>query len=753
MDVKKRFKLYKSGKRWVALALLFGGTAFFIETNQTVANADESVAQTSVQSEPDNSLQVQTEDKQESADQKDSSEAKQPVQSDSQQSTSAEETQEKAATTEETEKAASQSTPKAAEQATVSTPTEQTLSQKNNPAVTTQPKKTGFQKSQDEKKTYYYDGSGNMVHGQQNINGKWYLFDEQTGEMKTGFQYISSQKKKVYYSNAGQMQYGQQHIDRYWYLFDKNTGAMAKGLKWIGDQKKIVYYDGNGQMQYGFKDISGHRYYFDTLTGKMTIGERKIGNDWYLFDQNGFMKTGFQWVSSQKKTAYYDKQTGHRLKGMQKIDGNLYHFDENTGAMTTSQIAYDKGTKKLYLFDNHGHVEYAAHGYSIDKTTGALAYKGVVELNGNHYYFDNNDQIHVGFLKVGRNTQYFDQTTAKRATGQKNVNGSWYLFDGNGNMKYGFQWISNQKKTVYYDLNGQMQYGQQYLSGYWYLFHMNTGAMLTGIQDLTPYGQKKKCLYAGNGRMQYGQKNYRGHWYLFDRRTGAMQTGFKDLKSYGQNKVVYYADNGQMQYRWQVIGHDQYYFDASSGARYAGRRKIGNRWYSFNGNGTLKCFTARVLNWFFNRRGKLTYSMYGSRTGADGTADCSGSMVAALRGAGASRPAYTYNTESIHPYLKSNGYYLAREGRDGNYVPRYGDIVIWGKKGYSGGGGGHIMIMSSAGSDAKCISTCGYYWDKNPNSIYGARGKAVQEFNYKWYHGTHNCAYYYVYRPYDLRRS
>ena len=168
MDVKKRFKLYKSGKRWVALALLFGGTAFFIETNQTVANADESVAQTSVQSESDNSLQVQTEDKQESADQKDSSEAAQP-----QQSTAAEETQEKAATTEETEKAASQSTPKAASQSTVSKLTEQTPSQKNNPVVTTQPKKTGFQKSQDEKKTYYYDGSGNMVHGQQNINGKW----------------------------------------------------------------------------------------------------------------------------------------------------------------------------------------------------------------------------------------------------------------------------------------------------------------------------------------------------------------------------------------------------------------------------------------------------------------------------------------------------------------------------------------------------------------------------------------------------
>lgn len=610
MDVKKRFKLYKSGKRWVALALLFGGSAFFIETNQAVANADESVAQTSVQSEPDNSLQGQTEDKQESADQKDSSEAEQPVQIDSQQSTAAEETQEKAATTEETEKDASQSTPKAAEQATVSTPTEQTLSPKNNPVVTTQPKKTGFQKSQDEKKTYYYDGSGNMVHGQQNINGKWYLFDEQTGEMKTGFQYISSQKKKVYYSNAGQMQYGQQHIDRYWYLFDNFTGAMQTGFQYIANQRKVVYYNNAGQMQYG----------------------------------------------------------------RQKISGRTYDMNRMTGAVS--------------------------HG-----------------------------------------------------SGQQNIGGKWYLFNKNGTARTGFQWIANQKKTVYYNNKGQMQYGQQRIGNGWYLFSWGTGAMLTGIQDLTPYGQKKKCLYAGNGRMQYGQQNYRGHWYLFDRSTGAMQTGFKDLKSYGQNKVVYYADNGQMQYRWQVVGHDQYYFDASSGARYAGRRKIGNRWYSFNGNGTLKCFTARVLNWFFNRRGKLTYSMYGSRTGADGTADCSGSMVAALRGAGASRPAYTYNTESIHPYLKSNGYYLAREGRDGNYVPRYGDIVIWGKKGYSGGDGGHIMIMSSAGSDAKCISTCGYYWDKNPNSIYGARGKAVQEFNYKWYHGTHNCAYYYVYRPYDLRRS
>lgn len=41
-----------------------------------------------------------------------------------------------------------------------------------------------------------------------------------------------------------------------------------------------------------------------------------------------------------------------------------------------------------------------------------------------------------------------------------------------------------------------------------------------------------------------------------------------------------------------------------------------------------------IVNWFVNHRGKLTYSMYGSRNGADGTADCSGSISQALKEAG-----------------------------------------------------------------------------------------------------------------------
>ena len=44
--------------------------------------------------------------------------------------------------------------------------------------------------------------------------------------MKTGFQYIANQNKTVYYNNQGQMQYGQQQIGGKWYLFDQWSGAL-----------------------------------------------------------------------------------------------------------------------------------------------------------------------------------------------------------------------------------------------------------------------------------------------------------------------------------------------------------------------------------------------------------------------------------------------------------------------------------------------------------------------------------------------
>ncbi|ARW18727.1 hypothetical protein [Pediococcus pentosaceus] len=85
--------------------------------------------------------------------------------------------------------------------------------------------------------------------------------------MQTGFQYIGDQHKTVYYNAQGQMLYGQQHLNGHWYLFDTVTFLMKTGFQYIANQHKIVYYNNNGQMLYGFQKIKGKTYHFNTQIG------------------------------------------------------------------------------------------------------------------------------------------------------------------------------------------------------------------------------------------------------------------------------------------------------------------------------------------------------------------------------------------------------------------------------------------------------------------------------------------------------
>lgn len=99
---------------------------------------------------------------------------------------------------------------------------------------------------------------------------------------------------------------------------------------------------------------------------------------------------------------------------------------------------------------------------------------------------------------------------------------------------------------------------------------------------------------------------------------------------------------------------------------------------------------------------KISYSMYGSRTGTDRTGDCSGVLYAALVKAGANTEKYPPSTETLHSYLIKNGYLLHVENRE--WVPKKGDIFIWGKKGYSAFAGGHTGIFI----DSKNVIHCNY---------------------------------------------
>lgn len=622
---------------------------------------------------------------------------------------------------------------------------------------------TGFKTQQGH--TYYFAPA--RVTGERQINGHWYDFDT-NGIMQTGFTKLGS--REVYYNDQGQMQYGEQYINGHWYNFRLDNGDILRGFTKLNDGR-LVYYDvdangkgqgmlhgiqtikgqkyafrtDNGDRQTGFvnsngqtyyfapvlvkgeKQIEGHWYDFDDKTGamhtgltklsdgrlvyyngrgQMQYGEQFINGKWYRFRlDNGDLQRGFTKLPDGR-TVYYDvDQNGNgrgMLHGLQVIDGTLYQFNQqngNFGGKVVNTVYYDATKKLLQFFGVNGKLvktptlKIAGKTYQADANGYLQLANGENQVNGNWYLYDaKTKQLKTGWQTLGQRTVYYDPATAQMRHGEANINGNWYYLDpGDGHMHTGFTRLPDGR-TVYYNAKGQMYYRELNNGGYWYYFHPGNGAMSFGFTKL-PGG--RLVYYNGQGHMIYGWQTINGQRYHFNEATGD-------------------ASRGDV---W-LNGHE-YIFDTGTGA------KITN------------AYTFRLLSWFYHRIGKITYSMYGSRNGRDGTADCSGSVTQALYEASGVRYATLYNTDSLHGYLRQLGYHLAYENRGYTY-PQVGDVIIWGRRGYSGGEFGHTGVVSGSGADAKMIST-NYYTN-------GQKNTAVQDLPYFSYWAYDEYPYYYVYR-------
>lgn len=127
--------------------------------------------------------------------------------------------------------------------------------------------------------------------------------------------------------------------------------------------------------------------------------------------------------------------------------------------------------------------------------------------------------------------------------------------------------------------------------------------------------------------------------------------------------------------------------------------------------------------------GKIRYSMDYSRTGADGTADCSGFVYACLRKGGGSNYGYVPSTETLHDYLLKNGFKLIAENK--SWKMQRGDIVIWGRKGQSAGAAGHVGICLNNTKWIECTAWKGL-------------GVTTQDHDARW--AMNGGPYFYVYR-------
>ncbi|MRN07372.1 mannosyl-glycoprotein endo-beta-N-acetylglucosamidase [Lactobacillus sp. 0.1XD8-4] len=377
--------------------------------------------------------------------------------------------------------------------------------------------------------------------------------------------------------------------------------------------------------------------------------------------------------------------------------------------------------KKGWRQEQNGWTYYDNNG----KTSSGRAYSYLPTITangvgtGSNWYLTENGVVLSGVQKWAGTYYDFDPTTYLRVDNNyvKSQWGDWYLFGNDGQILSGVQkWAGTY---YYFDPVTYLRVDNDYRQsqwGDWYMFGPD-GRIATKVYQWAGtyyYFDPVTYLRVDN---DYRQSQW-GDWYMFGP-DGRIQTGA---------------------HRW---AGSVYYFDPVTYLR------VDNGWREglyFGADGRLVNggFSNRVINWFLQREGKITYSMYGSRTGADGTADCSGSMTMALRTAGASVPRIIYSTETLHGYLLNNGYYLAYEGR-GTASLQYGDVIIWGKKAASLGGNGHTMVATGSGNNPTVISTC--YLTQ------GQRGTAIQEVNYDWYWNDDNKPYQYVYRLINQARA
>ena len=93
----------------------------------------------------------------------------------------------------------------------------------------------------------------------------------------------------------------------------------------------------------------------------------------------------------------------------------------------------------------------------------------------------------------------------------------------------------------------------------------------------------------------------------------------------------------------------------------------------------------------------VRYSQGGSRTGVDGTADCSGAVYASLNTSGANL--FVGNTDSMFRDLPNLGFSKT------NPPYAYGDIFVWGIEGQSGGNAGHTGIFVDKDNVIHCNFT------------------------------------------------
>ena len=279
---------------------------------------------------------------------------------------------------------------------------------------------------------YQHDDGSYTTNGWENIDGKWYKFDN-NGWMQTGWQ------------TDGKDENG----NTKWYYLDSN-GAMQSG--WQKVNGKWYYLDSSGLMQTGWKNVNGMWYLLDQ-SGAMQTGWQKVDGKWYYLNSNGSMAVS-QWIDDK----YYVDHTGVMATNgyIKSKSGNQYYWVNDKGVYEPRWTTDHPDLEKYQLFYSSGaYRTKRGYGYVDDKdkklypgselvleSNGIMTDYGILRpLTGRETIFNEEQRKALWEMSLGKMPVGYEQTSPL------------------DNMKVNFSKNDNQEVNIHYDnLIGNIEY-------------------------------------------------------------------------------------------------------------------------------------------------------------------------------------------------------------------------------------------------------------------------------------------------------